>query len=452
MSSRRFTANPPDGGSTHGAPPPGAGFMNVVRWVLFAGLMLLAVVSLFAYVASRRAAPAKTVATTAAVYRCPMHPSYTSDKPGECPICGMALEKVETAAGGAAPAGGDVPGLATVELSPERIQMIGVRTAIVVRRTVGDVLELTGFVTPDESRLHRIQLRVSGWVRGLGVSRTGEPVRAGATLLTLYSPELLQTEQEYLIEAGSRDTMPGMSMAMTHDAAGRSAALERLERLGVPRAEIDRLQRERRASTELAIVSPVSGTVLERGVTEGQYVSADTPLFTIADLTRVWVLADLYEMELSRVRPGESATFTADAIPERAFPSRVEFVYPTVSSETRTVKARLSLANPGGVLRPGMFGRVRTEGRAAPALVVPADALVDAGEHRYVFVAHAGGRFEPRLVVAGTQRGDDVAILSGLAEGDTVVASASFLIDSESRMKAAIAGMGSAPASGHSGH
>jgi len=453
MSARRFTANAPDGGSSHGAPPPGAGLMNAVRWVLFAGLLVLAVASLATYIASRRAPATKTVAATAAVYRCPMHPSYTSDKPGECPICGMALEKVETSMGATA-TGGDVPGLATVELSPERIQMIGVRTAVVSRRALGDALELTGFVAPDESRLRRIQVRVSGWVRRLEVSRTGEPVRAGATLLTLYSPELLQTEQEYLIEAGSRDTIPGSmgAMSMSHDAAGRSAALERLERLGVPRAEIDRLQRERRANTDLALVSPVSGTVLERGVTEGQYVSADTPLFTIADLSRVWVLADLYEMELGRVRAGESATFTADAIPDRAFPSKVEFVYPTVSSETRTVKARLSLANPGGVLRPGMFGRVRTRGAATPVLVIPADALVDAGEHRYVFLAHAGGRFEPRLVSAGIQSGDDVAILAGLAEGDTVVASASFLIDSESRMKAAIAGMGSAPASGHAGH
>jgi Cu(I)/Ag(I) efflux system membrane fusion protein len=166
----------------------------------------------------------------------------------------------------------------------------------------------------------------------------------------------------------------------------------------------------------------------------------------------VWVLADLYEMELGRVSPGEPAVFTADALPGRPFPSRVEFVYPTVSSETRTVKARLAIANSGGVLRPGMFGRVRVEGRSTPGLVIPADALVDAGEHRYVFLAHAGGHFEPRIVTVGLQRDDDVQILTGLAAGDTVVASASFLIDSESRMKAAIAGMGSQPSSGHSGH
>jgi multidrug efflux pump subunit AcrA (membrane-fusion protein) len=363
----------------------------------------------------------------------------------------MALEKVEPAAtSGHAAHPGDVPGLASVEMSPERIQMIGVRTAVVQRRALGDALELTGFVTPDESRLHRVQLRVSGWVRRLHVSRTGQSVHAGETLLMLYSPEMFQTEQEYLIEAGTRDSMPGMTMS--HDAGGRSATLERLRLLDVPAGEIERLERERRPSTDLAITSPVTGTVLERGVTEGDYVSANTPLLTIADLSHVWVLADLYEMELGRVSPGEPAVFTADALPGRPFPSRVEFVYPTVSSETRTVKARLAIANSGGVLRPGMFGRVRVEGRSTPGLVIPADALVDAGEHRYVFLAHAGGHFEPRIVTVGLQRDDDVQILTGLAAGDTVVASASFLIDSESRMKAAIAGMGSQPSSGHSGH
>jgi len=201
---------------------------------------------------------------------------------------------------------------------------------------------------------------------GLGAAAEREPDRAagavGETLLTLYSPELFQTEQEFLIETGATDAMG----AMSHEAGGTPATIERLRLLGVPAAEIERLRRERRAATEIAIPSPVTGTVMERGVTEGQYVSADTPLFTIADLSRVWVLADLYEMELGRVRAGEPARFTADALPGRTFESRIEFVYPTVSSESRTVKARLVVANGGGLLRPGMFGRVRVSGRARP--------------------------------------------------------------------------------------
>jgi Cu(I)/Ag(I) efflux system membrane fusion protein len=178
-------------------------------------------------------------------------------------------------------------------------------------------------------------------------------------------------------------------------------------------------------------------------------VGADTPLFTVADLSRVWVLADLYEMDFSRVRAGDRTRFTADALPGRAFEGRVDFVYPTVSSETRTLKVRLSLDNRDRKLRPGMYGRVGVSGRGGPTLVVPAEAVVNTGEHHYVFLARAGGHFEPRMVWTGLQDGDWVQVLKGVAEGDTVVASASFLIDSESRLKAAIAGMGAQPTTGH---
>jgi Cu(I)/Ag(I) efflux system membrane fusion protein len=376
-----------------------------------------------------------------------MHPSYTSDKPGECPICGMTLERVERSAAGAPPVDhtSDVPGLAAVAIEPERIQLIGVRTAIVQRSTIGDRIDLVGFVVPDESRLSRIQLRVAGWIQHLDVDRTGERVAAGAPLLSIYSPELYQSEQEFLIELGARDTMS----AMTHDAGASAAARRRLRLLGVPDDEIARLERERAASTRLTLTSPVAGTVLERGVVEGQYVGPDTPLFSIADLSRVWVLADVYEMDFTRVAAGDPARFTADALPGQSFEGRIGFVYPTVSSETRTVKARMELDNPGDRLRPGMYGRVAVTTRGAPALVAPEEAVVNAGENAYAFIAHAGGHFEPRLVTVGAREGDRVQILSGLAAGDTVVSSASFLIDSESRLKAAIQGMGGAPMPGH---
>jgi Cu(I)/Ag(I) efflux system membrane fusion protein len=203
------------------------------------------------------------------------------------------------------------------------------------------------------------------------------------------------------------------------------------------------------AIPRLTLRSTVNGTVLERNVTQGQYVAADVPLFTIADLSRVWVLADLYEMDIDRVRAGDRATFTVEAFPGRAFAGRIEFVYPTVSSETRTLKVRLSLDNHDGALRPGMYGRVRVAGRGGSALVVPGEAVVNTGEHKYVFLARADGHFEPRMVWTGVQDGDRVQILKGLAAGDTVVTSASFLIDSESRLKAAIAGMGKQPDAGH---
>jgi RND family efflux transporter MFP subunit len=291
-------------------------------------------------------------------------------------------------------------------------------------------------------------------VQSLHVMSTGQVVQQGQPLLDLYSPELYQSEQEFLIERGASDTTTmhhgGAAESMTHEAGAYQASRQRLRLLGVPDDEVRRLEASGTASTRLTLRSPVSGTVLERGVTEGQYVSADTPLFTVADLSRIWVLADLYEMDLARVALGSPATFRADGLPARSFRGRVEFVYPTVSNETRTLKVRVSVANPGGVLRPGMYGQVSISGGGPSRLSIPTEAVVNTGEHRYVFLARAGGRFEPRQIEVGRESGDHIEVLSGVAEGDTVVASASFLIDSESRLKAAIEGMGESPAPGHS--
>jgi Cu(I)/Ag(I) efflux system membrane fusion protein len=430
----------------HEPPPKGAGFMNAMRWALFAGLLVLAAVSVGSYALSRLPA-ATSPGAKKALYHCPMHPSYTSDKQGECPICGMNLEPIPDA-GHTAQAGGsgDVPGLEPVQITPERIQMIGVRLAVVTRARLGAELDLVGFVVPDESRMRRVQIRVAGWVQQLHVSSTGAPVAAGDPLLSIYSPELYQSEREFLIELAARDTPGGPG----HGHEGSlPASRERLRLLGVPDEEIRRVESEREATTRLTLRSPVTGTVLERGVSEGQYVGADTPLFTVVDLSRVWVLADLYELDLERVRVGDRARFTADALPQRPFEGTVRFIYPTVSAETRTIKARLELANPNGLLRPGLYGRVRVESQARPTLVVPSEAVVHTGQHDYVFLARAGGMFEPRLVTVGHEGGDRVEVLSGLAAGDTVVSSASFLIDSESRLKAAISGMGAQAPSGH---
>ncbi|MEK7315601.1 MAG: efflux RND transporter periplasmic adaptor subunit [Candidatus Eisenbacteria bacterium] len=439
----------------HEPPPPGAGFMNAFRWVLFAGLLLLAVVGISAYLFSRGTEGRVTAAAKAARYRCPMHPSYTSDRPGECPICSMTLEPIpagpagsDSARGEANAADGNVPGLASVQISPERIQLIGVRTARVVRRAIGSRLDLVGFVVPDERSLRLVRLRVSGWVRKLNVNQTGEWIRAGQPLLTIYSPELYQSEQEYLIER--RAATDGSESS--HEVGAAQAGRDRLRLLGVPETEIARLDREGTASTEIVLPAPVTGTVLERNVTEGAFVGADTPLLTIADLSRVWVLADLYEMDFGRVRTGDRTEFRVDAIPDRRFEGRVEFIYPTVSSDTRTLKLRLSLSNPGGALRPGMYGRAIVHAEVRPELVVPAEAVVNAGEHDYAFLARAGGRFEPRMISVGRGDGEWIPVLRGLAEGDTVVASASFLIDSESRLRAAITGMGRTAGAASAGH
>jgi len=421
------------------APPPGARFMNLFRWVLFAGLLVLAVGSIAGYVLSRRPAGHAAVAHRARYY-CPMHPSYTSDKPGECPICGMTLEPIPpgTATAPAMPRAGDVAGLSEVHIALDRAQLIGVRTARVEKRAVGGQLELVGFVAPDEARIRRVQIRVAGWVQKLFANRTGQRVSAGDPLLSLYSPELYQSEREFLIEKEAKDPLG-------HDVA--EAARDRLQLLEVPDDELRRLEREWSALAVVTLRAPVGGTVLERGVTEGQYVDAATPLFTIADLSRVWVLADLYEMDFARVHRGDRAVFTAEALPGRSFNGRVEFIYPTVSNITRTSKLRLSLDNASGALMPGMYGRLTLSGAGPAGLAVPSEAVIHAGDHDYLFVAKGDGQFEPRAVITGAEAGEWVQILRGVSEGDTVVASGSFLIDSESRLKAAIGGP--APAAGH---
>jgi Cu(I)/Ag(I) efflux system membrane fusion protein len=421
--------------------------MNGVRWALFGGLTLLAIVSISSWVAWRIDQGRTSVSSVPAArkpgavyYRCPMHPSYTSDKPGECPICGMTLERVVFGAASSGPGDvgpGDVPGLATVQIPAERTQLIGVRLARVERGTLSDAASLVGFVAPDESRLKRVQLRVAGWVQDVQVNRTGELVKEGQPMLSLYSPELHQSEGEYLIAMGEGAGTPG------HDAGAHEASRERLRLLGVADDEVARLERERTASSRMTLRSPVTGTVLERNLIEGQYIEANTPLFTVADLSRVWVLVDLYEMDQGRVKVGDRARFSADGLPGRTFDAAIDFIYPTISNETRTLKARLSLDNRDGVLRPGMYGRVEVAtNRGGGALVVPAEAVVNTGEVSYAFLSRGGGRFEPRRVWTGRGDGDLITVLQGLAEGDTVVASASFLIDSESRLKAAIAGLG----------
>jgi membrane fusion protein, copper/silver efflux system len=434
--------------SPESAPPPGAAAMNVLRRVLLIGLAVLALGSGVAWWMSRSSGGGVAVAST---YYCPMHPSYTSDRRGECPICGMNLEPApvsDTTRGG-----GDVPGLSVVEIGPERLQLIGVRTAIVEQTPLGSQTPLVAFVVADESRVRRVQLRVAGWVQTMNVTRTGDTVREGEPLLTIYSPELYQSELEFLISLGAADDSARVHGPLaqprkaSRDVGELVAGRERLRLLGVHDSEIARLERELRAVSQLALPSPVTGTVLERHVTEGDFVAADMPLLTVADLSRVRVVADLYEMDLGRVRVGDRAVFTSDGLPGRRFESRIEFVSPVVSAETRTAQAWIELASPDGALRPGMYGRLQVLGRSAMVLSVPSDAVIRTGTDEYVFLARAGGRFEPRRVGTGVREGERTEIRQGLAVGDTVVAGASFLIDSESRLKAALSGM-SAPAGG----
>ncbi len=430
------------------APPAGVRAMALFRWTLV--VVMAAVAGLSIAHAAGALRPRGGVAAHARLYRCPMHPAIVQDHPGSCPICGMTLvldpETPSSGAPGAgaapapppAPAGGTkgVPGLAPVDLTPERIQLIGMRTAKVERAPMGEALRTAGVLAPSERGLAQISVRFAGWVQKLDVPETGRRVARGEVLATIYSPEVLGAEQEYLT---ARRWEGGDAKGGDTDLA--LAARRRLELLGIAAPEIEALAARGKAGEGVPIRSPVAGYVTARNVVSGAAVQPGAPLFEVADLSRVWLLADVFEQDAARLRIGQKASLELTAYPGERFAGRVQFIAPTVNPQSRTLRVRLEFANqngPGGVkLRPGMYGNVALELPSAMGLVIPAEALVDTGEHQYVFVARGGGRFEPRLVRVSGRAGGRAQIADGLAEGETVITTGNFLLDSESRLRAA---------------
>jgi membrane fusion protein, copper/silver efflux system len=402
-----------------------------------------------AIAAGDAAAPA-----TGGKYYCPMHPERTSDDPNaRCPNCGMKLEPRPAASksGKAAPPGprADVPGLGPVDLTPERIQLIGMRTATVKREALGGELRTNGVVGANERGLAQITTRFAGWVQNLSVSTTGERVRRGQVLATIYSPDVLRAEQEMLVATGWNAGQPGGSAS--HEAPALTSlaanARRRLELLGISAQEIDEVLRTGKPSEAVAIRSPVEGYVVAKNAVAGVALQAGTVLFEVADLSKVWVTADVYELDVSRVRVGQRARFELASYPGEVHTGKVQFVYPVLDGQSRTLKVRIELRNrsdrSGPRLRPGMYGTVYLDLPATTGLMVPAEAVVDTGEMHYLFVAKDGGHFEPRLVKVGARAQGKVEIASGISEGEKVVTTGNFLIDSESRLRAAIEGQGS---------
>ena len=395
-------------------------------------------------------------------YTCPMHPEVISNKPGECPKCGMDLvpKEQETSehTGHGAPAmegsmgSAPVPGLVPITLEPERLQLIGVKTDYVRKHAVDQALRLVGYVTPDETRLTNLHFRVSGWVKNLFVNQSGQFVQKNELLLSLYSQDLYQAQQDFAIalETAARPSVDSTVVSTRRQLV--EAARDRLRLLGIPDSEIDNIQKSGAPATELPLRSPVSGYLLEKNVAEGQYVSPEQNLFTIADLSKVWVLVDVYERDLQKIKVGQIATMKVTADPGEDFEGIVTFIYPTVSEQTRTAKVRLEFLNTDMNLRPGMYAEIEIAPEGGEVLAVPSEAVMNGGETQYAFVVHDQKHFEPRLLKVGRSSGDWVEILAGLTEGEQIVTSANFLIDSESRLKAAIAGMGSAQPGAHAGH
>jgi Cu(I)/Ag(I) efflux system membrane fusion protein len=385
------------------------------------------------------------------LYECPMKcdPKFvTPDPKARCPVCGMKLAPVAPAVDAPAAAPEGVPGLAPVDLTVDRIQLMGMRTAAARRAPLSASLRTVGFVTAPEGGLVSVTTRFTGWIESLGASETGQAVARGQILATVYSPEMINAQQVFLNAIRWSDRREGATQGVAGPTPTASPQLAsdlerdarvRLEQLGFAREDIDAIARTGKPTSGVNVRSPVRGYVARRSAIKGLYVQPGTELFQIADLSRVWVLADVYEGEIGRVAVGQKATLALAAWPGETFTGRVTFLYPAINTGSRTLQARLEFPNPGLRLRPGMYGDVTLEVGASEAVVVPREALVDTGEVQYVFVARGGGRFEPRRVRVGLGGEGQVAILSGLAEGESVVTSAAFLLDSESRLRAALA-------------
>lgn len=380
-------------------------------------------------------------------YTCPMHPQYKSDEPGDAPCCGMRLVPVFAGADGMPDldAASDRAPAGTVRVSVEKQQVMGVRVEPVSVKEAATSIRAIGRVAADETRVFRVNAAVNGWIRKVGPYPTGSLVKKGDTLATYYSPEFLNAQQAYFYSLGTRERLLDASLETQQGALIRDQVqtnLDTLENLGMSRAQIDEITRTRVRALEVRIVAPTTGFILSRNITEGQRFGRNDEFFTIADLRRVWVLVDLFEQDPGLGRPGEPVLVRYRY---ETFEAKVSTTLPIFDGETRTMKVRLELENPRYVLRPDMFVDVEFPVELPPSLTVPVDAIIDTGLRQTVFVERSSGMFEPRRLETGWRYGDHVQVLEGLEPGERVVVSGTFLIDSESRMKAAAAGFYSAP-------
>jgi len=465
-------------------PTRGFRFASVLAIALVSAAVAVAATLIVAHPRSAGITAADHDDGVATQYQCPMHPSVVRDHPGDCPICGMKLVKLEN--GKPKPGPGDagerkvvmyrspmdprqtsptprkdemgmaylpvyddevpgaptVPGLATVEIDPARQQLIGLKTTEVVLGPVGGAWRTVGRVAIDETRVRHINLKVPGFVERIFVDFIGKKVRKGDPLFSIYSPELLSAQEEYLLALKTKGALGRAGGAPTDDGdALVAAALRKLSLWDVPASEIARVAASGEPTKTLTFYSPLAGVVTKKDVVEGMKLDAGAMPYEIVDLSSVWVLADVYESELRFVAEGMGATLKLNAFPNREFQGKVAFIDPLLDPATRTVKVRITFPNATGELRPGLFGDVVLHGTPHEGLRIPADAVIDSGIDKLVFVAVGEGKFAPRKIKLGESDGTQAEVIGGLVAGERVVSRANFLIDSESRLRASLSEM-----------
>lgn len=373
----------------------------------------------------------------------PMHPAYRSDKPGKAPDCGMDLVPVYE---GGEKADSTVPENA-VQINATKQQLIGVTYGEVEYAPATQTIRTVGKLTFDETRTARVHPKIEGWIEQVFVDFVGKEVSKGQPLITVYSPELVSSQQELFIAKRAKDYLGNNP---DEQIAGNALSLyratkERLRLWDIPDEEIERIEQSGKPVKALTLYSPINGFVLARNAFERQRVTPETELYNIADLSTMWVLADVYEYEIPKIKLGQTATMTLSYFPGRRFTGKVTYINPQLDPTTRTLKVRLEAPNPNYELKPDMFANVEFQVDYGKQLSVPEEAVLDSGSEQLVFVAHEGGYFEPRKVQLGNKVGNRWIVLSGLKPAEKIVTSGNFLIDSESRLKSAagaMAGMG----------
>ena len=367
----------------------------------------------------------------------PMHPAYKADKPGIAPDCGMQLvPKYADDETAKMPAG-------TVKIAPDKQQIIGVRTATVERQSLVRSVRTTGQLTSDETKLAHVHVKINGFIDQVYVDYVGQLVKKGQPLFTVYSPDLVATQEEYLIaKRGAKDL--GTSQFPEVSRGSQSllrSTRERLKLWDISDEQIKKLDETGEVTKTLTLYSPVSGFVTDRKAFPQTAVTPDMDLYAISDLSTIWVNADVYEYEVPFVKVGQTADMQLSYYAGKTYTGKITYIYPAVDPVSRTVKVRIEFPNPNFDLKPQMFANVQLKINYGKQIVVPQEAVMDSGDKQYVFVVHDGGVFEPRIIQMGAKLEGNVVVLSGLNAGETIVTSGNFLIDSESRLKSAMSGM-----------